>query len=54
MELLKADSLRKFFEARKIFGGARDVVKAVDCINFSIGKDSVLALVGKAAAENLP
>jgi oligopeptide/dipeptide ABC transporter ATP-binding protein len=48
MELLKADSLKKFFEVKKIFGVARDVVKAVDCVNFSIGKDNVLALVGES------
>jgi oligopeptide transport system ATP-binding protein len=48
MELLKADSLKKFFAVKKIFSVATDVVKAVDCVNFSIGKDSVLALVGES------
>jgi len=48
MELLKADSLRKYFDVRKIFGGAKDVVKAVDGVDFSLGEDSVLALVGES------
>lgn len=46
MELLRADSLRKFFEVKKMRGGG--MVKAVDRVNFSLNKDSVLALVGES------
>lgn len=48
MELLKSDSLIKHFEVKKRFGAGRDSVKAVDCVNFSINKDSVLAIVGES------
>jgi oligopeptide/dipeptide ABC transporter ATP-binding protein len=47
MELLKVDSLRKYFEVGKTFG-ARGTLRAVDCVNFSIPKDSVVALVGES------
>jgi oligopeptide/dipeptide ABC transporter ATP-binding protein len=48
MELLRVDSLRKFFEVKKIWGRGGGMVKAVDSINFSLEKDSVLALVGES------
>lgn len=48
MELLKADSLIKHFESNRMFGGKGEVVKAVDCVNFSIRQDNVLALVGES------
>jgi oligopeptide/dipeptide ABC transporter ATP-binding protein len=47
MELLKVDSLRKYFEVGKVFG-ARGTLKAVDCVNFSILEDNVVALVGES------
>jgi oligopeptide/dipeptide ABC transporter ATP-binding protein len=48
MELLRADSLRKFFEVKKMWGGGGGMVKAVDRVNFSLKKDSVLAIVGES------
>jgi peptide/nickel transport system ATP-binding protein/oligopeptide transport system ATP-binding protein len=48
MELLKALSLKKYFEVRKLFKGSDSVLKAVDGIDFSIQEDSVLALVGES------
>ncbi len=48
MELLKAVSLRKYFEAKKIFKGTDSALKAVDGVDFSIQEDSVLALVGES------
>jgi oligopeptide/dipeptide ABC transporter ATP-binding protein len=48
MELLRADSLRKYFEAKKIWGGGGGMVKAVDSVTFSLKKDSVLAIVGES------
>jgi oligopeptide/dipeptide ABC transporter ATP-binding protein len=47
MELLKVDSLRKYFEVGKVFG-ARGTLKAVDCVNFSVLQDNVVALVGES------
>ena len=48
MELLKAVSLRKYFEVRKVFASGRGMLKAVDGVDFSIAGDSVLALVGES------
>jgi oligopeptide/dipeptide ABC transporter ATP-binding protein len=47
MELLKVDSLRKYFEVGTVFG-ARGTLKAVDCVNFSVLQDNVVALVGES------
>jgi oligopeptide/dipeptide ABC transporter ATP-binding protein len=47
MELLKVDSLRKYFEVGRGFG-ARRTLKAVDCVNFSVLQDNVVALVGES------
>jgi oligopeptide/dipeptide ABC transporter ATP-binding protein len=47
MELLKVDSLKKYFEVGKVFG-ARGTLKAVDCVNFSVLEDNVVALVGES------
>ncbi len=47
MELLKVDSLRKYFEVGKVFG-ARGTLKAVDGINFSVLEDNAVALVGES------
>ncbi len=48
MELLRADTLRKFFEVRKAFASDRGILKAVDGVNFSIREDGVFALVGES------
>ncbi len=48
MEILKADSLIRYFEVHRVFGGHSEVVKAVDCVNFSIRENTVLALVGES------
>jgi oligopeptide/dipeptide ABC transporter ATP-binding protein len=48
MELLKAAALKKYFEVRKAFASGRGTLKAVDGVDFSIGADSVLALVGES------
>ncbi len=47
MELLKVDSLTKYFDVRRGFGKA-GVLKAVDCVNFSVLEDNVVALVGES------
>ncbi|MDA8241227.1 MAG: ATP-binding cassette domain-containing protein [Nitrospiraceae bacterium] len=48
MELLRAESLKKFFEVRKTFRSGGHVLKAVDGIDFALREDSVLALVGES------
>ncbi|MEW6107952.1 MAG: oligopeptide/dipeptide ABC transporter ATP-binding protein [Nitrospirota bacterium] len=48
MELLKADSLKKYFEPRKLFSTGDGAVKAVDDISFSVDEDRVMALVGES------
>jgi oligopeptide/dipeptide ABC transporter ATP-binding protein len=48
MELLRTESLKKYFEVRKAFGAGGGVLKAVDGLDFVIQKDSVLALVGES------
>lgn len=48
MELLRAASLTKHFAVGKTFGGTADILKAVDGIDFSVGEDSVSALVGES------
>lgn len=48
MELLRADSLKKFFAVRKAFASDSGMLKAVDGVNFSIRKDRVFALVGES------
>jgi peptide/nickel transport system ATP-binding protein len=47
MELLKIDALRKYFEVGKVFG-ARQTLRAVDCVNFSVFENNVVALVGES------
>jgi oligopeptide/dipeptide ABC transporter ATP-binding protein len=47
MELLKVDSLKKYFETGKVFGG-RKILKAVDSVDFSVLEDNVVALVGES------
>lgn len=48
MELLRAVSLKKYFEVKKTFRGHNGALKAVDGVDFSLGEDSVLALVGES------
>ncbi|PKL51593.1 MAG: hypothetical protein CVV37_05725 [Nitrospira bacterium HGW-Nitrospira-1] len=48
MELLRVESLTKYFGAKKIFGARQGTLKAVDGIDFSIHKDKVMALVGES------
>ncbi len=47
VELLKVDSLRRYFEVGSAFGKGR-ILKAVDCVNFSLLEDNVVALVGES------
>lgn len=48
VELLKADSLKKYFEPRSMFGRSGKRLKAVDGVNFTLRDDSVLSLVGES------
>jgi oligopeptide/dipeptide ABC transporter ATP-binding protein len=48
MELLKVESLRKYFKSSKTLRGGDGLLKAVDGIDFSIQEDSVLSLVGES------
>jgi peptide/nickel transport system ATP-binding protein/oligopeptide transport system ATP-binding protein len=48
MELLRAESLKKYFTVKKYFKGSETVLRAVDGVDFSIEQDSVLALVGES------
>ncbi len=48
MELLRTESLTKYFEVRKAFASDRGILKAVDGVDFSIRKDGIFALVGES------
>lgn len=48
MELLTATSLTKHYRVRGGFGDTGSLLRAVDGVDFSIGKDRVLALVGES------
>jgi oligopeptide/dipeptide ABC transporter ATP-binding protein len=48
MELLSVQGLTKHFAVSKAFGGAKQVLKAVDGVSFSIREDKVMALVGES------
>ncbi len=48
MELLRADSLKKYFETKKAFSSDRAILKAVDGVDFSIHEDGIFALVGES------
>jgi oligopeptide/dipeptide ABC transporter ATP-binding protein len=48
MELLKVESLIKYFEAKKMFGSQAGSVKAVDGVDLSVHEDRVMALVGES------
>ena len=48
MELLRAESLKKYFTVKKYFKSSESVLRAVDGVDFSIQQDSVLALVGES------
>jgi len=48
MELLRIESLTKYFGVKKMFGSSQGTLKAVDGVDFSIHKDKVMALVGES------
>lgn len=48
MEILKVESLKKYFDVKARFGIAHKTLKAVDGISFSIKENSVFALVGES------
>ncbi|MFZ2198107.1 MAG: oligopeptide/dipeptide ABC transporter ATP-binding protein [Thermodesulfovibrionales bacterium] len=48
MELLRVESLKKYFGVKKLFGSREETLKAVDGVDFSINKDKVMALVGES------
>jgi peptide/nickel transport system ATP-binding protein/oligopeptide transport system ATP-binding protein len=48
MEILKAVSLKKYFESKNKILGRKGVVKAVDGVDFSVEEDGILALVGES------
>jgi len=48
MELLRVESLTKYFGVKKLFGSREELLKAVDGVDFSIKKDKVMALVGES------
>ncbi|MHB8882935.1 MAG: ABC transporter ATP-binding protein [Thermodesulfovibrionales bacterium] len=48
MELLRVDSLTKHFGVKKAFRTPATLLKAVDGVDFSLSKDSVLAIVGES------
>lgn len=48
MELLRVESLKKYFGEQKMFGAQKAAVKAVDGVDLSIHEDKVMALVGES------
>ena len=48
MELLRVESLIKYFGVKKIFGSKEGTLKAVDGVDFAINKNKVMALVGES------
>jgi oligopeptide/dipeptide ABC transporter ATP-binding protein len=48
MELLRVESLKKYFRTKKLFGASEGLLKAVDGIDFSIEENRVMALVGES------
>lgn len=48
MELLKVRGLTKHFAISSTFGKAKQVLRAVDGVSFSINEDSVVAIVGES------
>ena len=48
MELLNVQGLTKHFPMSSTFGKARQVLRAVDGVSFSINEDSVVAIVGES------
>ena len=48
MELLNVQGLTKHFAMSSTFGKARQVLRAVDGVSFSINEDSVVAIVGES------
>jgi len=50
VELLRVESLKKYFDLKSGVGGPRKTLRAVDGISFSINDDSVFALVGESGS----
>ena len=48
MELLRVESLTKYFGVKKMFGSRERTLKAVDGVDFSIHENKVMALVGES------
>jgi peptide/nickel transport system ATP-binding protein/oligopeptide transport system ATP-binding protein len=48
MELLRVESLTKYFGVKKMFGPREGTLKAVNGVDFSIHEDKVMALVGES------
>lgn len=48
MELLRVESLKKYFGEQKMFAARKTVAKAVDGVDLSIHEDKVMALVGES------
>jgi len=48
MALLTVQSLKRYFDVRGRFGSGRRLLKAVDGVDFSIGDNSIFALVGES------
>jgi oligopeptide/dipeptide ABC transporter ATP-binding protein len=48
MELLRVDSLKKYFPVKKTLTSGHLMLKAVDGVGFSINEDKVFALVGES------
>lgn len=48
MEILKVESLKKYFDVKARFGMTHRTLKAVDDISFSIKENSVFSLVGES------
>ena len=48
MELLRVESLTKYFGVKKMFGSREGTLKAVDGVDLSIHEDKVMALVGES------
>lgn len=48
MELLRVESLTKYFGVKKMFGPKEGTLKAVDGVDFTINKNKVMALVGES------
>ncbi len=48
MELLKVETLKKYFHTKKGFSSSPLLIKAVDGVDFSVNSDEIFALVGES------